>query len=732
MSDIPLHIDCLEESLGNLRSLLADPRFKPQLDNDALYALLAEKGLAEEERSLDEWREMASKPQRGELLAEDVENELAALRNQLRKQLAGHVGPPTEPPPPPADAEVRRLDTVAPRTTCWLWPGRVALGRLTLVAGEPGAGTSLLLMDLASRVSRGRAFPPARSHYAADPDSDAGPDEIGRVQRVPVAPGAGDECDDHGANAEPEAAGVVLIMRQSMEDIVVQRLAVLGADLTRFHALGEVVDRKKEKRTMRPFRAYSDLEHLESLLARTPGVKLVVLDPMELALDERGQSISYGDRQTIRNLGELARRWGVAIVAAARLPDKPGANDLRRWLDKLAGVEELGALFAVVRDRRRPCRRYLAAVKNTLAEMEDALAFETPGGWVVWRRGSVSSAVVWATPSRLDQEDAARWLRQELGSRQVAAKELRAAADEAGIPWHVVYRAKGIAGADCGRVGSGAGSYFVWSLFDLVEDEETEWNGERSVEPTRFAGAPVRSAVRTEPTDPPGNEIGNSQERAKSSIENTKTGERSAEPTRFAGAPMSSAERTEPTDPPGNEIGNSPERAKSSIENTKTGQEDDGPRAADGGLPSEPPSGFAATPFRSVEPSVPGGNAGSARRREGRWHAELGNETSAIQNEFSDPAAVTERPRPCEEPLDQLDERSLVQKGASDQTDDQRVWIRYGESQPVLVSNMESDRLWAMLTNEHQGPELQHEIERVLRERCDPRLKDEGFGERGR
>ncbi|HVC95250.1 MAG TPA: hypothetical protein VND64_16260, partial [Pirellulales bacterium] len=63
---------------------------------------------------------------------------------------------------------------------------------------------------------------------------------------------------------------------------------------------------------------------------------------------------------------------------------------------------------------------------------------------------------------------------------------------------------------------------------------------------------------------------------------------------------------------------------------------------------------------------------------------------------------------------------------------DQRVWIRYGESQPVLVSNMESDRLWAMLTNEHQGPELQHEIERVLRERCDPRLKDEGFGERGR
>jgi hypothetical protein len=56
MSDISLRIDCLEETLRNLRSLLADPCFTAQLDNDALYALLAERGLAEEECTLDEWR----------------------------------------------------------------------------------------------------------------------------------------------------------------------------------------------------------------------------------------------------------------------------------------------------------------------------------------------------------------------------------------------------------------------------------------------------------------------------------------------------------------------------------------------------------------------------------------------------------------------------------------------------------------------------------------------------
>ena len=195
--------------------------------------------------------------------------------------------------------------------------------------------------------------------------------------------------------------------------------------------------------------------------------------------------------------------------------------------------------------------------------------------------------MVWATASRLDQEDAARWLRQELGSRQVPAKDLRAAAAEAGIPWHVVYRAKGIAGADCGRVGSGAGSHFVWSLFDLVEDEETKWNGHRGAER-------IAAAVPTE------------------------------------------------TEQQETEVDEATKYAKSSIENTKTGQEDGGRAAADGGLPSEPPSGFAARPFGNLEPSVPGSNAGSARRREGRWRAESGNEKDSIQNEFSDPAAVTE------------------------------------------------------------------------------------------
>lgn len=52
--------------------------------------------------------------------------------------------------------QVRCLADVAPRAVRWLWPGRIALGKLTLVCGDPGLGKSFLTLDLAARLSAGR------------------------------------------------------------------------------------------------------------------------------------------------------------------------------------------------------------------------------------------------------------------------------------------------------------------------------------------------------------------------------------------------------------------------------------------------------------------------------------------------------------------------------------------------------------------------------------------------
>ena len=41
----------------------------------------------------------------------------------------------------------------------WLWPGCIPLGKLTLLAGDPGLGKSLVSLNLAARVSHGATWP---------------------------------------------------------------------------------------------------------------------------------------------------------------------------------------------------------------------------------------------------------------------------------------------------------------------------------------------------------------------------------------------------------------------------------------------------------------------------------------------------------------------------------------------------------------------------------------------
>ena len=59
-----------------------------------------------------------------------------------------------------------RVSEIEPEDVEWLWPGRIPLRKLSLVAGMMGVGKSFLIVDLAARVSRGRAWPDAREKPA--------------------------------------------------------------------------------------------------------------------------------------------------------------------------------------------------------------------------------------------------------------------------------------------------------------------------------------------------------------------------------------------------------------------------------------------------------------------------------------------------------------------------------------------------------------------------------------
>ncbi len=65
-------------------------------------------------------------------------------------------GDAEEAPMPPEGAFGILLSEVVPERVRWLWKGRIALGKINLVDGDPGTGKSAATTDLAARVSVGK------------------------------------------------------------------------------------------------------------------------------------------------------------------------------------------------------------------------------------------------------------------------------------------------------------------------------------------------------------------------------------------------------------------------------------------------------------------------------------------------------------------------------------------------------------------------------------------------
>ena len=70
-----------------------------------------------------------------------------------------------------ANADVlvsRRASDIQPEAIRWLWPQRIALGKLSLIAGPPGLGKSQLTAYVAAIISTGGTWPTGETCQAGD------------------------------------------------------------------------------------------------------------------------------------------------------------------------------------------------------------------------------------------------------------------------------------------------------------------------------------------------------------------------------------------------------------------------------------------------------------------------------------------------------------------------------------------------------------------------------------
>jgi hypothetical protein len=315
----------------------------------------------------------------------------------------------------------------------WLWPGRIPLGKVSVLDGDPGTGKSTLTLTIAAKVTTGSPFPDG---------------------------------------ARPEVGDVILLSAEDdIGDTIRPRLEAAGADLARCWVLPDVRPEGKEPR---PPELPADLFLLEDLV-KSKRAALVVVDPLMAFLS--GQVDSHRDqdiRRVLASLGYMAGRTGAAVVIVRHL-NKGTGSALYRGSGSIGIVGAARAGLLVGPDPDDEGRRVLAMSKNNLAKDPDALAYRLVNderygvARVVWDGTSRHTAADLVRP-RVDEDEApalaeaARVLKEILGKGPVRAREAMASAKQAGVAERTLHRARHALGVTTRRKGFGADAHYEWSM----------------------------------------------------------------------------------------------------------------------------------------------------------------------------------------------------------------------------------------------------------------------------
>lgn len=308
------------------------------------------------------------------------------------------------------------LSTVKRERVSWLWPGRVPLGKITLLEGDPGLGKSTLALDLIARATTGRPMP-------------------------------------HGAQGTEPASAIVLSAEDGLADTIRPRLEAAEADLSLVHALTAV----KMPDGAEVFPTLSaNLEQIRAAVVETDA-RIVLIDPFAAYIGAETNSWKDTDvRRCLAPLAALAEDLGVAVLLVRHLTKGGGSSAIYRGGGSIGIVAAARSALLVAKDPEDEDRRILAPVKSNLCAPPPSIAYrmETLGdvARIAWEAGTVeltAGALLAAQGEDGEDEDgsslleeAADFLRDLLQHGAVGTGAVQTDARKAGHSWRTVRRAQ--------------------------------------------------------------------------------------------------------------------------------------------------------------------------------------------------------------------------------------------------------------------------------------------------
>ena len=355
----------------------------------------------------------------------------------------------------------RRASEVTLRATDWLWPGKIPLGEICVIQGDPGLGKSQITASLCAIITKGGLWPVSR-----------------------------ERC--------PAGSVVILSAEDSPAKTIVPRLAAAGADLERVTILQAI----KQEQSTRGFSLLADMAALDALIQEQDNPMMVIIDPISAYQDTVGPASRTHDshkntdvRSLLRPVSELVDRRNITMVLINHLTKGVG-RAITRGQGNMAFVAGPRAVWQVSKDKDEPRKRLFLPVKNNLADdsEETGLSFSVEGvdlGFDAQGKAIKTSRILWndervtitadeaAGYETMSQEDrgsvtdASVFLKEALADGRVKVKEVERAAKDAGHSLSTLGRAKRSLGVLSEREGFGREAVYYWRLKDDAPSSST-------------------------------------------------------------------------------------------------------------------------------------------------------------------------------------------------------------------------------------------------------------------
>ena len=237
----------------------------------------------------------------------------------------------------------------------WLWQGRIALGKLTLIAGDPGLGKSLLTTTLAAHVSKGYQWPV-------------------------------------DATIPPKGSVLLLSAEDDAADTIKPRLEAAKADCQRIHIIHAIRNNSANgSSTERMFSLSKDIQVLEGVLSSMKECRLLIIDPISAYIDGIDSYKNSAVRGLLAPLSAIAAKYHIAIILVTHLNKGNSTNALYRPMESLAFIANARSSYIVTKNKDNPEARLFLPIKNNLSEDNTGLSFSVIGA------DNGSAVITWGT-----------------------------------------------------------------------------------------------------------------------------------------------------------------------------------------------------------------------------------------------------------------------------------------------------------------------------------------------